>query len=167
MLTKLRSTWQAAGWSRCWFYLPLWLTLWNAPMPWIHRHELNEAHVDADLDRHLRIFHQASPSQQAATWHWHLALLCQMVSGRPHSTEEGCPSPHWLIEDQCPCLNSSPDLPSQPTDQPCLDGPIRMDLLAASDLAFRIRSQASGDSGHFLQTFPKAPLRDLLSVIRC
>ncbi|MCA9071516.1 MAG: hypothetical protein KDA84_21460 [Planctomycetaceae bacterium] len=169
MLTKLRTIWQSAGWGRCWIFLPLWLTLWNAPLPWVHRHDLDEVQVDQDLDRHLKLFHQASQvRQESATWHWHLALLCQMVNGGEHSQEEGQPSPNLLIEDQCPCINTAPDLPSQPSDQPSLGRSTVMDLLAASELTSRVGSQERWGSHHFLQTYlSKAPLRDLLSVARC
>lgn len=167
MLTKLRSIWQSAGWGRYWICLPLWLTLWNAPLPWLHQHAVAEEHVDHVLERHLRTFdHTSYPPHDSQNWHWHLALLWQMMDGGQCPGDEPAPSPHLLIENHCPWLSAVPNLPNLPAEQRFFSETLPAGRSHHS-LTPKCVSRIPDHSPHFLQTFHAGSFRDLLSVARC
>lgn len=67
------------------------LSLWHAPVPWMHIHSDD----DVDLASHLRHFHSEPstvPHEESLGWHWHLAL--PLWGQTPSSmSEEDEPSP--------------------------------------------------------------------------
>src|SRR5262245_48904412 len=57
----------------------LWLvlSLWHAPIPWFHSHEISDSAEHAGfLSRHVHEFHADEMAQGEAHpgWHWHLIL---------------------------------------------------------------------------------------------
>ena len=169
MLNRLRTTWQSAGWIRTVICVPLFLALWNAPLPWLHRHEGPEDRPEGNLSVHLRMFHHdPHHAPDAHHWHWHFAFLWQMMDCEQSPAGEQ-PSPSVLITgDHCPCpdiLDSSPRGFVE-----------RMLIHDVNPLLSRVslepgRAPAFIESGgpqQFLETFLTGPgLRDLLNVARC
>lgn len=72
------------------------LSLWHAPVPWMHIHSNDDAH----LASHLRHFHSELSTvshEESLGWHWHLVL--PPWGQTPCSTsEEDEPSPSTTIE---------------------------------------------------------------------
>lgn len=69
--------------GRC-LRLALVLSVWQAPIPWVHAHSL-EAGVGAapGLARHLRDFHSGTVATHAVSpgWHLHFGLLGDLMGG--------------------------------------------------------------------------------------
>ncbi len=73
-----------ATWRKIWrltrtvVYLPLLMSLWHAPMPWLHSHGV--AVAGHDLHHHLEHFHgnASHAASETSGWHWHFAWPCQI-----------------------------------------------------------------------------------------
>ena len=168
MLTRILITWQSVGWFRMGICLPLCLAFWNAPLPWVHRHEESEA-AAWELDTHLRMFHRERDwEHDAQDWHWHYAFLWQMMGCEEFPASE--PPTHCVLVtgDDCPCPKTS-DLSAQDVVERLLIQTVDLAAMEpcseASDLP---AIRAADRSGQFLTTFLSgATLRDLLCIARC
>ena len=167
MLTRLRTTWQSAGWIRIVICLPLLLALWNAPLPWVHRHE--ESAADENLVSHLRQFHHDSrPGHDSDAWHWHFAFLWQMLNCDEVPGKEQPTHSVLLTGDDCPCPSGWDLSPKDVVERILADADRPGPVLPAFEPR-RTRACPCGvGRSQFLQTFPAdLALRDLLSVARC
>lgn len=168
MLTRILTTWQSAGWIRMVICLPLFLALWNAPLPWVHRHEETET-ADWELASHLRMFHREMDwEHRSQDWHWHYALLWQMM-GCDESPQTEQPTHCVLMTgDDCPCLSASDVSPRDLMERLLTEAG---KLAVVQSLAEPRRTPAfiAGEcSRQFLHTFlTGATLRDLLCTARC
>lgn len=168
MLTRILTTWQSAGWIRWVICLPLFLALWNAPLPWVHRHEATES-TDAHLASHLRMFHHESHREhEAEDWHWHFAFLWQMMGCEECPTSDQPTHCVLITGDDCPCPSALELLAwdvverllSQAVDLARVESPVESGKTPAFIAALRSRQ--------FLDTFlTSVTLRDLLCTARC
>lgn len=151
------------------------LSLWHAPIPWLHCHDLDGTEVEhtAALSHHVHGFHQSALEHgvRHAPWHAHL-LLPWCNETLPCS--EGDESPHrdGLPDDCIACRadagpsTQSASLPASAIEQGADDGT----LLRA---AWNRHAAAGGRSplsrsGHFLATSGcSTSLIDLLSARLC
>ncbi len=170
MLTALRTTWQSAGWIRYLICVPLWLSLWNAPLPWIHRHDAAEARADGDLARHLQTFHRDADAEalhEAESWHWHFAFLWQMMECDHRPAAEQNSHSISLTEANVPCPNAPEISPRELLERHFIRGTMLADALPPADWG-RSCAFPAGHSRQFLQTFlAGTAIRDLLGVARC
>jgi hypothetical protein len=58
-----------ARWKATLFRLACIVSLWQAPVPWVHCHA-----AVADLPHHLAAFHQQADEFTVLDWHWHASL---------------------------------------------------------------------------------------------
>jgi hypothetical protein len=75
-------------------YATILLSLWQAPVMWLHRH-VDEVHASDALPRHLKEFHPASGDASADTsagvWHVHLAFAEDIARGGGLPVEPDAP----------------------------------------------------------------------------
>ncbi len=171
MLTKLRTIWHAAGWVRSLICLPLCLALWNAPLPWVHRHEMTETAADRDLAWHLEHFHPAmKPHLAASEWHLHFALLWQMggCDQRTPEDPDQSPLPVLMMGDHNPGLMDSTISASVDIHRLLAWGDTFFACPLEDELLMPAATVSPPPVRQFLQTFSaRMPLRDILSVARC
>lgn len=168
MLTRILISWRTMGWIRGVICLPLLLALWNAPLPWVHRHEETEA-ADTELAEHLRMFHhERHQDHDAQEWHWHFALLWQMMGCEEFPPSDQPTHCVLITGDDCPCPGVS--------DLSARDVMARLLTPGANPATREFRADprrtpgciAAERSRRFLHTFlVGATLRDLLCTARC
>ena len=79
---SIRRAFRRAAWS--FFAVSVVVNLWQAPLPWLHRHTERNFTATPGLARHLAVYHT---HQEEAGWHLHFSLLSDIVRGT------GCPVP--------------------------------------------------------------------------
>lgn len=66
--------------SNCWHtvrllgYAAILISLWQAPVPWMHRHASPTAATSGDAIEHQRMFHDGPLMGHACEWHLHIAF---------------------------------------------------------------------------------------------
>ncbi len=153
------------------------LSLWHAPIPWIHAHDIEGPEVDRLplLARHVNEFHvrEVTHGQRHLDWHLHLVLPWSLV----HDTS--CPDddhPQPGSDEYC----SGPQLavagvtqdqgPAEPRARALLPGELAADLAIVTPSEVGAQAALSGCARgtHFFATYghPDA-VRDLLGVRLC
>lgn len=56
-------------------YLAISISLWQAPVPWVHRHDSAVATTRVDSVDHQRMFHDGPSAGSECEWHAHIAFL--------------------------------------------------------------------------------------------
>lgn len=78
-------------------WLMVLVNLWNAPLPWLHRHT-----DQPQLNQHLLTFHLSGSlnpeTSNSAAWHMHFVLFEDILSG------QGCPVPDSEPQPEDVCL---------------------------------------------------------------
>lgn len=78
-------------------WLMVLVNLWNAPLPWLHRHT-----DQPQLNQHLLTFHLPGSldleSSNGTAWHMHFVLFEDILSG------QGCPVPDSEPQPEDVCL---------------------------------------------------------------
>lgn len=77
-------------------FLCLCVSLWQAPLPWVHLHtEGADASLCKTMDRHLSMWHCTNETDESG-WHLHFAMPDDILRGG------GCPVPQDAGEDELP-----------------------------------------------------------------
>lgn len=164
--------------------LLLMLTLWNAPIPWVHVHGMPESADGYNrlLVEHLQVFHPGvNPATESQSgWHLHWIL--------PWSVADGGPCPANPVPDRTPTDVDGP-AETRPVHSPRFTAPssledsleelVRPARTSLAEFSGRIGDydlrKASGAAGeravacaHFFQTFPASvTLTALIGVALC
>lgn len=149
--------------------LCLMVSLWHAPVPWLHFHEADGADGPAQIQllKHLDVFHRDNPMDgRELGWHIHFALPWQVANGgqRPLTDEDpGSPHRQTLCE-YAPATSS----PTTDLSAAFCHGLVvqlaDIDRVEAVLLATARPERVSV----FLDTYRQsAALRDLIQVARC
>ncbi len=153
------------------------LSLWHAPIPWVHAHEIEGPQVERLqlLSRHVAEFHTRELSQGARRLDWHVHLVLP-----------------WCFDHHFPCPDQERREPGSDdyfggtalntvaaTSAKTIGQPTARAFLAAhppSDQPAALRDTmdartalaAAGRGGHFFETYGRPhPVRDLASVRLC
>jgi len=88
------------------------VSVWQAPVPWVHLHSLQAGASDAPaLVEHLRTFHSASRVQlsEPLGWHLHFALFGDLCGCQHENHDPATPNPfrappefHPLVQSAAP-----------------------------------------------------------------
>jgi hypothetical protein len=153
------------------------LSLWHAPIPWVHAHEIEGPQVERLrlLAEHVTAFHARELSQGARRLDWHVHLMLPW-----------CFDHHFPCPDQeqrepgsddyfgGPALNAmaatSAKAIGQPTARAFLEGYPAVDQPAALPYApgAQVALAAVGRMVHFFETYARPhPVRDLVGVRLC
>lgn len=82
--------------SRAVVFVCVCVSLWRAPLPWLHHHESRSVGAfGTQLSRHLDMWHCRDASDESG-WHLHFALLDDILRGG------GCPVPPDENENELP-----------------------------------------------------------------
>lgn len=153
------------------------LSLWHAPIPWLHHHDLEGpavAHTPA-LYSHVHEFHPAAAEQGLSHSDWHAHLLLPWChEALPCSEEDNLPLPHDALPEDCIACRAD-SAPAQSAAALELSPKLADDICAAICSSQRAGLRATDRGiptaawgGHFLSAGECAKsLVDLLSVRRC
>jgi hypothetical protein len=151
------------------------LSLWHAPIPWVHAHDLDGPDVARlqMLSQHIAAFHtrEIDLGQQRLEWHVHFVLPWCMIHHHPGPDDEHGPDADDFIGGSKVCaagMNSGETI-GAPTTRAFLAWNLACDLVAISVAVdgpgFSIRESAS--ARQFFTTYGTASVRDLVGVRLC
>jgi len=164
-----------ALWGRRFLALLLALSLWHAPVPWVHAHDLRGPDVDhiGQLHRHVDVFH----SSEIAAGQSHLELHAHLILPWERDADPNHPgTPHSPGSDEFDFVLPSADTSASLSVK--LVGPAA-DLLVAnvlssgfvladSTLTWEASLRASSHGSHFFETYGSSvSIGDLVSVRLC
>lgn len=175
-LTSRRRSRAAHGlWSRVLRTL-LVMSLWHAPIPWIHAHDLDGPQVAqrAPLSQHIAEFHARDVAlpQERLEWHVHLVLPWCLTHHLP------CPNgeQHQTAADEffngvkmTATGATAGETIGQPTARVFLAGDSSAATTSLLPLTAgkNVPALALASSRHFFETFGAASIRDLVGVRLC
>jgi hypothetical protein len=152
------------------------LSLWHAPIPWVHTHDLDGPDVArlAMLTQHVAAFHarELGLGEQRLDWHVHLVLPWCMIHHLPcpesDDHEPGADDFFGGVK-VCSAGMSSGETLGAPMTRAFLAGDLASALAARfSDAAGTEPSiRARGLGRHFFETYGAASVRDLVGVRLC
>lgn len=158
------------------FRLLLVLSLWHAPIPWIHAHDVQGPDVDSRtlLSEHVAEFHarELAEGRQRLDWHAHLILPWCLVHHFP------CPeSQHSqrASDDLVGAIDASSRTASIDACGPALDRAFMAGLVVV-DGAVTVLSAVAGDTGqaarecggHFFASYgPSIGVQELIGLRLC
>jgi hypothetical protein len=152
------------------------LSLWHAPIPWVHVHDLEGPQVEhlESLGRHVAEFHSRdiASGRSRLAWHAHLVL--------PWSLNHHLPCPDGDRRDpgrddfvgikSTPAGMNPAHAIGQPTTRAFLTGDVVVDmgLSMSGEAGAMAHSAAVGRGAHFFETYGRASaIRDLAGVRLC
>jgi hypothetical protein len=153
------------------------LSLWHAPIPWIHAHDLEGPEVDRLplLARHVNEFHgrEVTRGQHHLDWHLHLVLPWSLVhdtscpeDGHPQpGSDEYCGAPRLAVASAAPFQGLG-----ELTARALLPGQLSADLaiITPSEVGAQAALTGCARGTHFFATYGRADaVRDLLGVRLC
>jgi len=154
--------------ARCLIRVCLLLSLWNLPFPWLHNHDLHQETEDHSywLLSHIDEFHTEG-NEELSEQGWHLHFVYFGCEQNDNPFKDKFPVQHQFIVGE-----SSQPLPASESAQASFQ---RLDLVSVGlkhVFAYPLRlsvppPQSRGAQEHFLQSFQKRSLRDLISVSLC
>ena len=153
------------------------LSLWHAPIPWVHVHEIAGPQVErlASLSQHVAVFHARDLSWENTTLNWHAHLVLPWCLNHQHN----CPADDDRdpgSDDILGCARviagaiAESQAFGQPTTRAFLAGGIFADEAALIERAIGTSSGQIGPSRirHFFETYGcSVAVRDLMSVRLC
>jgi hypothetical protein len=152
------------------------LSLWHAPIPWVHAHDLDGPEVAkrAMLSQHIAEFHshEVGLGAEHLEWHVHLVLPWCLVHHLP------CPDSHDRDPGADDFFGGAKISGAGMKAGETLGAPLTRAFQAyapASDLAARLpHTSGTGDAiltpapgRHFFETYGAAAVRDLVGVRLC
>ena len=153
------------------------LSLWHAPIPWVHVHDLEGPEVERLqlLSQHVAEFHARDLGQGGGrlAWHAHLVLPWCLIhhSPCPEGDERAPGSDDFLGSVKvCAAGAVAGDAIGQPTTRAFLAGDLAAEqLLAVSHSAgATVALGAPGLGRHFFETYGRSDsVRDLVGVRLC
>jgi len=156
--------------------LALVLSLWHAPIPWVHVHDLEGPQVERLqlLSQHVADFHARDLSQGTArlAWHAHLVLPWCLVhhSPCPKGDEREPGADDFLGSVKITAVGAVVgDAIGQPTTRAFLAGvPVADQLLTESYSPGAATDGAARSGRHFFETYGRSDaVRDLVGVRLC
>ena len=154
--------------ARCLSRVCLLLSLWNLPFPWLHNHDLHQETESSSywLFSHIDEFHAEVEAENSEHgWHLHFVYFGSENTNSPF--EDSFPVQHHFIAGE-----TSQPLPASESAQTTF----QQQTLASVGLKHAFASPFSlivppvkdrVTQEHFLQSFHKKSLRDLISVSLC
>ena len=163
---RFRRPGRAKSWAVCGVLI---VSLWRAPVPWIHSHESLKAQglPEASLIRHLHHLHHGADGSEAESlgWHIHLTWPWEMFTEPCGHPDPQAPAPRTVYDMPYVVAQalSAPDMDRSGGTSPlpglCLD---RAHLQPHEMLSPCVPGR------HFLATYaPSVALRALICVARC
>ncbi len=154
--------------ARCLIRVCLLLSLWNLPFPWLHHHDLHQETNDHSywLLSHIEEFHTEGDEElNEEGWHLHFVYFGGEQNSDPF--EDKFPVQHQFIVGE-----SSQPLPVSESVQTSFQRQVfaSVGLKHVSACPYRLPVSPVKDrvaQEHFLQSFQKRSLRDLISVSLC
>jgi hypothetical protein len=153
------------------------LSLWHAPIPWVHAHEIDGPQVDRlqMLARHVNEFHarELTRGEQCLDWHVHLVLPWCLVHHLPCPEEDqhepGADEYFGGARSSTAGISPVMDI-GQPTTTAFLSGAPAADQagLATQEVGTRSAILACALGTHFFETYGRTDcVRDLVGVRLC
>jgi hypothetical protein len=153
------------------------LSLWHAPIPWIHVHEFEGAQVERleSLSRHIAAFHAHELNRGSPSGDWHAHLVLPWCMNHHHdcpADDERDPAPDDILGGAKVTVGGLPVSQSygQPTTRAFLTWAIPADGAAVAQYGPATSGAPSGPAPfrHFFETYGgSVAICDLVSVRLC
>ena len=153
------------------------LSLWHAPIPWVHVHEIEGPQVErlGALSQHVARFHARELSRSGARLDWHSHLVLPWCMTHQHSCpadNDRHPGPDEILAGAKLVAGGQAASPTigQPTTRAFLAGFVPMDAAPLVQLCAGTSAVPFGPAQcrHFFETYGcSVAIRDLVSVRLC